>query len=100
MHCAALLWDILQFYEHIGHERLLEQSILSKFPLSVLRSTLPASKWKRVLLLNGAVAAPLLAAQGRCGWGHVGHARGQVFHAPDHRGPQWGPSHKSGAPCR
>eukprot|EP00959_Pyramimonas_sp_CCMP1952_P420754 8813610-Pyramimonas_sp.AAC.1 len=64
IHYATLLWHSLQFYEHIGHDRHLEQSILFKFPLYVLLCTLSTYKWKRALLLDGAFAAPLWPSRG------------------------------------
>eukprot|EP00959_Pyramimonas_sp_CCMP1952_P107509 2247570-Pyramimonas_sp.AAC.1 len=61
---ASLLWGLKQFYEHIGHQELIKQGIISGFPMHVLIYTLSTYKWKIILLLDGAYSQPLYTNRG------------------------------------
>ena len=61
---VALLWDIKKCYEHVRHNLLWEEARFLAFPLVVIRCSLAAYSWPRVLLLECAAAAPLFPRRG------------------------------------
>eukprot|EP00959_Pyramimonas_sp_CCMP1952_P207408 4338897-Pyramimonas_sp.AAC.1 len=61
---ATPLWDLLQFYERIGHQELVQQGLLCDFPLHVLIYTVSTYRWQRLLLLDGAYSQGLTPTSG------------------------------------
>ena len=49
---ASLLWDLLQCYEHVGHDRLWRECQVAAYPLSCLRFAMHTYRWPRVLLVT------------------------------------------------
>ena len=61
---VALLWDIKKCDEHVGHRLLQREALALAFPIIVLRCSLSAYTWPRVLKLERAAAAPLFPTRG------------------------------------
>eukprot|EP00959_Pyramimonas_sp_CCMP1952_P042168 881917-Pyramimonas_sp.AAC.1 len=63
IHYGTLLWDLVQFSEHIGHQELVRQGITCLFPLHVLVYTISTFTWTRNLLLDGAYSEGITPVQ-------------------------------------
>ena len=61
---ALFLWDILKCYEHVRHRLLRDEAVQLAFPIVVIRCSLAAYAWPRVLQLECAAAAPLFPRRG------------------------------------
>eukprot|EP00959_Pyramimonas_sp_CCMP1952_P250264 5231020-Pyramimonas_sp.AAC.1 len=46
---ASLLWDLKQFYEHIGHQELIKQGIISGFPMHEATYEAKAFMWNTIM---------------------------------------------------
>ena len=61
---ATLLWDLVKFYESIGHARLYHEARALGYPLTVLRLQIAGYQFPRHLSLEGMVSRAVLPFRG------------------------------------
>eukprot|EP00959_Pyramimonas_sp_CCMP1952_P324737 6797415-Pyramimonas_sp.AAC.1 len=59
LYCIAVMWDILQFYEHVPWDLLESSSALTNFPAAVPRLSVQTYQWPRYLQYDGMLKDPL-----------------------------------------
>ena len=82
LHCAMILWDMSDYYEHICRSSLRDRSVITGFPLDILDITCNMYGCERVLMMGEAVVKT-----GRPSRGVVAGCTCATYHVQSFAGP-------------